>query len=267
MTQIHPTALIDPKAKLGKDVAIGPFCCIGPDVELGDGVTLISHVTIAGRTKIGAETIIYPFASIGHPTQDLKYNGEPSELIIGEKNKIREYVTLQPGTEGGGMVTKIGNNNLFMIATHVAHDCHIGNHVIMSNAATLGGHVHVGDYAIIGGLSGVHQFVRIGAHAIIGGMSAVEHDVIPYGNVKGERARLSGLNLVGLKRRGFSPEAIQSLRKVYQDLFEVDDHPLADRVEVAAEKYAQNKDVMQLIGFIKSDSSRSLCLPPSMAAR
>lgn len=265
MNQIHPTALIDSRAQLGKNVTIGPFCCVGPDVTLGDGVTLVSHVSIAGRTQIGAETIIYPFASIGHPTQDLKYRGEPSELIIGERNKIREYVTLQPGTEGGGMVTRIGNDNLFMIATHVAHDCQIGNHVIMSNAATLGGHVCVDDYAVIGGLSGVHQFVRIGTHAIIGGMSAVEHDVIPYGNVKGERARLSGLNLVGLKRRGFSSETIQALRNAYQELFETFENPLADRVEGVAERYAQNRDVMHLVGFIRSNSSRALCLPPSIA--
>lgn len=265
MTQIHPTALIDKKAQLGKNVTVGPFCCVGPDVILGDGVTLVSHVTIAGRTQVGAETIFYPFASIGHPPQDLKYHGEPSELIIGEKNKIREYVTLQPGTDGGGKVTKIGDNNLFMVASHVAHDCQVGNHVIMANGATLGGHVHIEDYAIIGGLSAIHQFVRIGAHAIIGGMSGVEHDVIPYGHVKGERARLSGLNLVGLKRRGFSSATIQALRGAYQELFEASSHPLADRVEAAAAKYAQDGDVMQLIGFIKSESSRSLCMPSSIA--
>ena len=265
MTQIHPTALIDPKAQLGKNVTVGPFCCIGPDVVLGDEVTLISHVTIAGRTKIGANTIIYPFASIGHPPQDLKYAREPSELIIGDNNKIREYVTLQPGTAGGGMVTKIGDNNLFMVASHVAHDCHIGNHVIMANGATLGGHVHVEDHVIIGGLSAVHQFVRIGAHAIIGGMSGVEHDVIPYGHVKGERAHLSGLNLIGLKRRGFSSQSIQSLRSAYQDLFEVSDQPLADRVEAVAQKHAENDDVMQMIGFIRTESPRPLCLPESLA--
>ncbi len=264
MNQIHPTALIDSKAQLGKNVTIGPFCCVGSDVVLGDGVTLVSHVTIAGRTQVGAETIFYPFASIGHLPQDLKYHGEPSELIIGEKNKIREYVTLQPGTTSGGMVTKIGDNNLFMVASHVAHDCQIGNHVIMANGATLGGHVHIEDYAIIGGLSAVHQFVRIGTHAIIGGMSGVEHDVIPYGNVKGERARLSGLNLVGLKRRGFSSATIQALRGAYQELFETASDPLANRVEAAAEKYAQNGDVMQLIDFIKSESSRPLCLPSSI---
>jgi UDP-N-acetylglucosamine acyltransferase len=265
MTQIHPTALVDSKAQLGKNVEVGPFCCVGPDVILGDNVRLISHVTIAGRTHIGAETTLYPFASIGHPPQDLKYKGEPSRLIIGGKNTIREYVTLQPGTEGGGMVTKIGNNNLFMVAAHVAHDCHVGDHVVLANGATLGGHVHIEDHAIIGGLSAVHQFVRIGAHAIIGGMSGVEHDVIPYGHVKGERAHLSGLNLIGLKRRGFSSEAIQTLRNVYQELFEETAHPLADRVDAVAGKYAENEDVMQLVGFIKYDSPRRLCLPLSIA--
>lgn len=262
MTQIHPTALIDKGAQIGKNVQIGPFCCVGPDVVLGDGVRLISHVVIDCRTHIGAETVIYPFASI-QPTQDLKYKGEPSRLVIGEKNTIREYVTLQPGTAGGGMTTKIGNNNLFMIASHVAHDCQIGNHVILSNGATLGGHVHIGDHAILGGLSAVHQFVRIGAHAIIGGMSGVERDVIPYGHVKGERANLSGLNLIGLKRRGFSAAVIQELRTAYQELFENTVHPLVDRVAAVAEKYAQNEDIMQLVAFIRQDSARSLCLPQS----
>ncbi|MBM3468290.1 MAG: acyl-ACP--UDP-N-acetylglucosamine O-acyltransferase [Alphaproteobacteria bacterium] len=266
MSQIHPTALIDSKAQLGNDVKIGPFCCVGPDVVLGDNVTLISHVTIAGRTQIGSGTIIYPFASIGHPPQDLKYNGESSQLLIGENNKIREYVTLQPGTEGGGMLTQIGNNNLFMVASHVAHDCKIGNHVIMANGATLGGHVEIDDYAIIGGLSAVHQFVRIGAHAIIGGMSGVENDVIPYGHVKGERAHLSGLNLVGLKRRGFSTDSIQVLRNAYQELFEGTAPTLSDRVDVVADKYAESEDVMQIISFIKHDSHRRLCLPSTIAA-
>jgi UDP-N-acetylglucosamine acyltransferase len=264
MSQIHPTSIIDPKAQFGKGVEIGPFCCIGPDVVLGDNVRLISHVVIDCRTHIGAGTVIYPFASI-QKTQDLKYKGEPSELIVGENNTIREYVTLQPGTEGGGMVTRIGNNNLLMIASHVAHDCQIGNNVVMSNGATLGGHVHVGDHAILGGLCAIHQFVRIGAHAIIGGMSGVERDVIPYGHVKGERASLSGLNLIGLKRRGFSATAIQELRNAYQDIFDGAEQPLAQRVDSAAKKYAKNEDVMQLVGFIQHDSSRSLCLPQSTA--
>jgi UDP-N-acetylglucosamine acyltransferase len=260
MTKIHPTALIDSQAQLGKGVEIGPFCCVGPDVILSDGVRLISHVVIDCRASIGAGTVIYPFVSLHRP-QDLKYKGEPSQLIIGENNTIREYVTLQPGTEGGGMVTKIGDHNLLMVASHVAHDCHIGNHVILANGATLGGHVHIGDHAILGGLSAVHQFVRIGAHAIIGGMSGVEHDVIPYGHVKGERAALAGLNLVGLKRRGFSNAAIQELRSAYQELFGASTRPLADRIEGIAEKYAQNENIMQLVGFIKQDSPRNLCLP------
>lgn len=266
MPSIHPTALIDPNAQLGKDIQIGPFCCIGPDVTLDDGVRLISHVTIAGKTRIGAGTVVYPFASLGHPPQDLKYNGETSELIIGERNTVREYVTMQPGTTGGGMVTKIGHDNLFMVASHIAHDCQIGNHVIMANGATLGGHVLIEDHAIIGGLSAIHQFVRIGAHAIIGGMSGVEHDVIPYGHVKGERANLSGLNLIGLKRRGFTATAIQQLRTAYQDLFETTESPLADRVDSVAQKYAQNGEVMQVITFIKQDSPRNLCLPQTKAA-
>ena len=264
MNQIHPSAVIDSKAQLGKGVEIGPFCYVGPEVVLGDGVRLISHVTIAGRTEVGALTTFYPFASIGHCPQDLKYKGEPSQLILGKNNTIREYVTLQPGTEGGGMITKIGNNNLFMASVHVAHDCQVGNNVIMANCATLGGHVFVEDHAFIGGLSAVHQFVRIGAHAIIGGMSGVEHDVIPYGHVKGERAHLAGLNLVGLKRRGFSSSTIQELRNAYADLFDISGAPLADRVNEVAKNYAQNDDVMQLIGFIKQDSRRSLCLPQSI---
>ena len=261
MTQIHSTALIDSKAKVGKNVNIGPFCCVGPGVVLGDGVQLVSHVTIAGNTQVGVETVVYPFASIGHPPQDLKYNGEENQLTIGKKNTIREYVTLQPGTEGGGKVTKIGDHNLFMVAAHVAHDCHIGNHVVMANGATLGGHVIVEDHAIIGGLSAVHQFVRIGAHAIIGGMSGVERDVIPFGHVKGDRARLAGLNLIGLKRRGFESQAIQVLRDAYQDLFDDTAQPLTDRLESVIARYGDNKDVMQLVAFIRCDSPRSLCLP------
>ena len=179
MTDIHPTAIVEEGAKLGTGVRIGPYCTIGPDVELGEGVALVSHVVLAGRTRIGPNTRIYPFASIGHPPQDLKYKGEASSLEIGSNNIIREYVTMSPGTEGGGMVTRVANNCLFMVGAHVAHDCQIGHHVIMANNATLAGHVDVGDYAILGGLAAVHQFVRIGRHAMIGGMSGVEHDIIP----------------------------------------------------------------------------------------
>ncbi len=197
MSSIHATAIVEPGAKLADDVRIGPYCVIGAEVELAEQVELVSHVVIAGRTRIGAGTKIYSFASLGGPPQDLKYKGEPSALIIGAKNVIREQVTMNPGTAGGGMVTRVGNNGLFMVGAHVAHDCKLGNNVIMANNATLGGHVEVGDHAILGGLCAVHQFVRIGPHAMIGGMSGVEHDVIPYGLVKGDRARLSGLNYGG----------------------------------------------------------------------
>ena len=197
MTDIHSTAIVDPKATLAGDVTIGPYSVVGENVVLGAGVRLMSHVVVDGHTQVGAGTVIYPFASIGLPPQDLKYGGEPSVLEIGVNNVIREHVTMNPGTEGGGMITRIGDNCLFMVASHVAHDCQLGDHVIMANNAALGGHVSVGEWAILGGLSAIHQYVRIGRHAIVGGMSGVEHDVIPYGSVMGDRARLAGLNLVG----------------------------------------------------------------------
>ena len=201
MIDVHPTAVVSSQSNIGNDVKIGPYCVIGPDVVIGDRVFLHSHVVIDGQTVIGEGTNIYPFASIGLVPQDLKYKGESSSLIIGARNQIREHVTMNPGTEGGGMKTVIGDDCLFMIGSHVAHDCIIGNHVILANNATLGGHVEVGDFAIIGGLSGIHQFVRIGAHAMVGGMSGVEQDLIPYGSAMGERAKLRGLNLIGLQRR------------------------------------------------------------------
>ena len=204
MTEIHPTAIVEPGARLGEGVVIGPYCCVGGKVELGDGVRLHSHVVVAGKTTIGPNTQIYPFASIGHPPQDLKYKGEESELVIGANNVIREHATMNPGTAGGGLITRIGDNCLFMVGAHVAHDCDIASNVILANNATLAGHVAVDEFAILGGLSAIHQFCRIGRHAMIGGMSGVENDVIPYGSVTGNRARLEGLNIVGLRRRGFS---------------------------------------------------------------
>ncbi|HET6222549.1 MAG TPA: acyl-ACP--UDP-N-acetylglucosamine O-acyltransferase, partial [Dongiaceae bacterium] len=239
---------------------IGPYCVVGAEVELAEQVELVAHVVLAGRTRIGAGTKIYPFASLGHPPQDLKYKGEPSALIIGAKNVIREQVTMNPGTAGGGMVTRVGNNGLFMVGAHVAHDCKLGNNVIMANNATLGGHVEVGDHAILGGLCAVHQFVRIGPHAMIGGMSGVEHDVIPYGLVKGDRARLSGLNTVGLKRRGFSRKDIHDLRTAYRLLF-AEEGTMAERIEDVAQLYGENQPVMDLVEFIRADSSRAICQP------
>jgi len=260
MGQIHATAIVDPAAELGRGVEIGPFCVVGPNVSLGDGVVLMSHVVVAGRTEIGANTRIYPFAVIGERPQDLKYGGEPSTLSIGCNNVIREYVTMNPGTEGGGMVTRVGNNCLFMVGAHVAHDCRVGDHVIMANNATLGGHVTVGDYAILGGLSAVHQFVRIGEHAMIGGMSGVEHDVIPYGSAMGDRARLSGLNIIGLKRRGISRDDIHSLRTAYRLLF-AEEGTMAERVADVVEIYHGNQAVMDIVEFIRADSSRAVCQP------
>jgi UDP-N-acetylglucosamine acyltransferase len=257
---IHPTAVVEAGAVVGDGVAIGPYCVVGPDVVLADGVRLVSHVVVAGRTSIGPNTHVYPFASIGAPPQDMKYKGEPSKLEIGANNIVREQVTMNPGTEGGGMVTRIGNNCLFMVGAHVAHDCIIGSHVILANQATLGGHVSIGDYAILGGLSAVHQFCRIGRHAMVGGMSGVEQDVIPYGSVLGNRARLAGLNVVGLKRRGFSRAEVASLRKAYRLLF-AEEGSMAERLNDATEMYKENRAVMEIVDFIRGESSRSICQP------
>jgi len=214
-----------------------------------------------GRTTIGKGTIIYPFASLGSAPQDLKYAGEPSTLIIGENNTIREHVTMNPGTDGNGrMETRIGNNCLFMMASHVAHDCVVGNNVILANNATLAGHVVVGDFAIIGGLSAVHQFARIGEHAMIGGMSGVENDVIPYGLVKGERASLHGLNIIGLKRRGFDNSDVRALQNAYSDLFS-DEGTLEARVEKVSNDYAAQDSVSKLIEFAQGKSKMPLCQP------
>ena len=260
MSQIHPTAIVAPGAELAGDVVIGPYCVIGRDVRLGRRVSLRSHAVVDGRTTIGEGTRLFPFASIGLEPQDLKYRGEKSELVIGCNNTIREYVTMNPGTAGGGMVTRIGNDCLFMVGAHVAHDCQIGNHVVMANNATLAGHVVVEDYAVLGGLSAVHQFVRIGKHAMIGGMSGVERDVIPYGQVMGDRARLYGLNIIGMQRRGFSREDIQGLRNAYQFLFSTDG-TFIDRVNETAERFSGIGPVDDIIEFIRADSSRAICQP------
>ncbi len=266
MAAIHPTAIVEPGARVGNDVSIGPYSCIGPEVELGDGVVVMAHVVIGGRTAIGARTKIFPFASIGSAPQDLKYHGEPSRLVIGADTTIREHVTMNPGTEGGGMLTSVGDRCLFMVGSHVAHDCKVGNNVIMANNATLAGHVQIGDHAILGGLSAVHQFVRIGQHAMIGGMSGVEHDVIPYGSVMGDRARLAGLNVVGLKRRNFSRDEIHALRSAYRMIFAAEG-TMAERIEDAAEMLKETPAVMDIVEFIRADSSRSVCQPRTNGER
>ena len=258
--QIHDTAIIHNRAVLGDDVTIGPYCVIGEHVRIGDGVTLVSHVSISGKTHIGERTVIYPFASLGHPPQDLKFKGEDSRLEIGADNDIREHVTMNPGTEGGGQVTKVGSNGLFMVGTHVAHDCNVGDYVIMANNATLAGHVSVGDHAVIGGLAAVHQFVRIGQHAMIGGLSGVEHDVMPYGSVLGERAALSGLNLVGMKRRGVDRDTIHTVRNLYKALFEQDAESIQTQAKLLREQ-ATNEHAITILDFILAQSKRSLCVP------
>lgn len=262
MTRIHPTAIIEQGASLADTVTIGPFCTVGADVELADNVTLLSHVAVSGRTTIGPNTRIFPFASIGHEPQDLKYSGEESRLVIGRNNTIREYVTMNPGTSGGGMLTSVGDHCLFMAGTHVAHDCRVGNNVIMANNATLAGHVTLEDYVVVGGLSAVHQFVRIGSHAMIGGMTGVERDVIPFASAIGDRARLVGINIIGMQRRGFSREEIQTLRSAYQLLFS-EGGTMAERVEEIAERFREDRPVMQMVEFIRADSSRALCQPRS----
>lgn len=258
--QIHATAIIGKDVKLGKNVEIGPYCVIEGQVTLGDNIKLHSHVMISGITTIGEGTEIFPFASIGSRPQDLKFKGEKSELIIGKNNVIREHVTMNPGTEGGIMKTIIGDNCAFMVASHVAHDCIVGNNVILSNNATLAGHVEVGDFVIIGGLAAVHQFVKIGEHAMISGMAGVKNDVIPYGLVMAQHAHLSGLNLIGLERRGFNRKAINELRSAYRLMF-APEGTMAERLEDVAKQYKDHELVHHIIDFIQNKSERSICQP------
>lgn len=260
MVDIHPSAIIDPGACICSGVQIGPFCTVGSEVDLKAGVELMSHVVITGRTFLGEGTRVFPFVSLGHQPQDLKYRGEPSSLIIGRNNVIREQVTMNPGTKGGGMVTRVGNDCLFMIGVHIAHDCIVHDHVIMANNVTLAGHVEIGEWAVLGGLSAVHQFVRIGRHAMVGGMSGVESDVIPYGSALGNRARLSGLNIIGLKRREFSRDDIHALRNAYRLLF-AQEGILQERLADVTNLFKDNKAVMEVVEFIRTDSSRAICQP------
>jgi len=262
--QVHASAVVDNAAKLGEGVKVGPFCMVGPDVELGDGVELVSHVVVAGRTKIGLRTRIFPFASIGHEPQDLKFHGEPSTLTIGANCRIREGVTINPGTEGGGMATTVGDNCTFLANSHVGHDCHVGNNVIFSNNALLAGHCTVGDFAIIGGGAAIIQFARVGAHSFVGGMSGLENDLIPYGMALGNRAYLSGLNIVGLKRRGFSNSDIHDMRRAYRALF-ANEGTLAERTEDVALQFKDHPIVKEIVEFMRAPSKKSLCTPSNVA--
>jgi UDP-N-acetylglucosamine acyltransferase len=260
LTRIHPTAVVEAGAELARDVEIGPYCVIGANVRLDEGVRVLSHVVIGGHTTVGAHTVVHPFASLGLSPQHLSYQGEPTRLTIGMHNVIREHVTMHIGTVLGRGETRVGNHSFFMAGCHVAHDCVIEDHVILTNNVALGGHVHVGEYANVGGLSGVHQYVRIGKHAMIGGVTGVDKDVIPYALVMGNRARLNGLNIVGLRRRGFSRDDIRSLRTAYGLLFS-QGGTMAERLNEVADLFGSNAGVMDIINFIREDSSRPICTP------
>lgn len=259
-TFIHPSAVVESGACLGVGVRIGPFCHIGAAVELGDGVELISHVVVAGRTKIGARTRVFPFASLGHAPQDLKYSGEPSSLTIGAACIIREGVTINPGTEAGGMLTTIGDRCAFLAHAHVGHDCRIGDDVVLSNNVMIAGHVSIGDFAAFGGGAAVIQFTRVGAHAFLGGLSGLESDLIPYGLAVGNRAHLAGLNLVGLKRRGFSREAINELRRAYRLLFALEG-TLQERIADVTKAFANHTEVQAILDFLTQTGDRGVCVP------
>ncbi len=256
---IHKTSEINKKAKISKKIKIGPFCYVGPNVELKDDVELISNVHIEGNTSIGKGTRIFPFASIGTQPQDLKFKGEKNNLVIGENNLIREYVTINPGTEGGGSETIIGNNCLFMISSHIAHDCKIGNNVIIANNVPLGGHVTIEDSVVIGGNSAVQQFTRIGRLAMIGGMTGVLKDVIPFGLSIGNRNFLQGLNLIGLRRHKYENQKIIGLDKAFKEIFSSKN--LHENLNKINGEYKDNELVGEVIRFIEKDKKRPICAP------
>ncbi len=257
---IHPSAQVDARAELAPDVEIGPWCIVGPGVQLAAGVHLVSHVVVQQDTSVGAGTVIHPFAVIGGDPQHNGYNGEPVRLEVGANNVIREHATFNRGTPQGSGVTRVGSNSLFMTGAHVGHDAIVGDHVVMANNATLGGHARVGDRVFLGGLCAVHQNGRVGQGAIVGGLAAVTRDVIPYGSAWGNHARLHGLNLVGLKRKGYGKDAIRRLLAAYRDLFE-GEGVFADRIDRTAEAYGDLPEIGEIITFIREDARRPLCLP------
>ena len=258
---IHKSSVIDPKSKIGKDVKIGPFCFIGANVKLDNGVELVSHVHVEGDTHIGKGTKIFPFASIGTAPQDLKYKGEKNILKIGENNIIREYVTINPGTAGGGTETTVGNNCLLMISSHIAHDCKIGNNVVIANNVPLGGHVTIEDSVVIGGNSAVQQFTRIGRLAMIGGMTGVLKDVIPFGLSFGNRNYLKGLNLIGLRRKKYDNKKIIELDEAYKKIFSSSN--LHENLSKINGEYKENELVKEVTNFIEKDKRRPICTPLS----
>ena len=256
---INNTAIIDSNAKISKNVSIGAYSVIGPNVQIGEGTVVQSHVNITGNTIIGVNNKIYPFVSIGNDPQDLKFKGEKNFLEIGDNNSIREYVTINPGTEGGGGKTKVGNNCLFMVSSHIAHDCIVGDHVILANNVPLGGHAHVDDHAIIGGNSAVQQFTRVGKFAMIGGMCGVVRDVIPYGIAHGNRSILQGLNLIGLRRKNIPNKEILSLSEAYKIIFKNEN--LTENLSNLSNDLRKNELVSQVVNFIEKDKKRPICTP------
>lgn len=256
---MHPTAIVAKGAELADGVGVGPYCVIGAHARIGPRTQLLAHVVIEGHTAIGADCVIRNFANLGGPPQ-AAYNGEPTRLVIGDRNMIREHVTMHIATSGGRGVTTVGDDCLFMATAHVAHDCVVADHVVLAHSATLGGHVLVDEYVIVGGLAAIHQNSRIGKHAFIGGLAAVTKDVIPYGSVWGNHAHLEGLNLVGLKRRGFSRETIGELRSAYRLLF-AEEGTFQERIDDTATTFGDSAPVMEIIEFIRADASRPLCLP------
>lgn len=259
-SNIHPSSVVEAGAQIGDNVEIGPYCHVGSNVVVGNGVKLLSHVALAGHTSVGANTRIFPFASIGHEPQDLKYKGEKTTLVIGEGCIIREGVTMNPGTEGDAGTTIVGNNCVFLANAHVAHDCVVGNNVIFSNAVMIAGHCKVGDNVIMGGGAGVHQFCRIGRNAFVGGMAGVENDVIPFGIALGNRAYLGGLNLIGMKRAGIDRESIHNTRAAFKEIFS-GEQPVAQAVDDLPEKLKSDPIVQDIISFVKNGEDRSLCTP------
>ena len=257
---MHPSAVVESGANIAAGCHIGPFCHVGPEVTLHEGVVLKSHAVVTGLTEIGAETVIFPFANIGDIPQDLKYAGEKTQLIVGKRNRIREGVTMNTGTDGGGGITRVGDDNLFMTGAHVGHDAIVGNHVVVANQSAIAGHCIIEDGVIIGGLSGIHQFVRIGRGAIIGAVTMVTNDVIPYGLVQGPRGALDGLNLVGLKRRGVAKEDITALRAAYQALAQ-GEGAFQERARRLSEDAPNSQYVRDVVDFVLKGSDRSFLTP------
>jgi len=255
---IHPTAIVDGKAELGSDIEIGAFSVVGPHVRLDDGVRLQSHVVIDGHTRIGSGTEIFPFAVLGCPPQHTRYSGEASTLEIGRNNVIREHVTMHPGTAIDRMKTTVGDNGMFLAATHVAHDCVVGNNVIFANNAALGGHVQIGDHVMLGGFASVQQFCRVGEHAMIASQTAVDSDVIPYAIAVGNRAELTGINVIGLGRRGFPQDKIDLLRQLFRDLFK-GEGLFSERLLRVRDTYAMSAEARVLLDFIDAAGKNGIC--------